>query len=220
MSKTNSKTIFSLVAIETCKILSQSKIGLASIILLTILLGFRSKYGCLKIDDVQQAAGTVFQVSGTMVALILPTAQLAYTFITQYSDKFLEIINRIEADKIQTAKDYKCKEVIQRKTDEAQAETQGNITSDVNELRNNFYPSFKAIFYVFCSFLLSALALVVPNTFLPLWDFPIELAVNNFFFGAALSTLVIGSFYFIPTAIHIFKFKLLDVIQENHGKKN
>lgn len=204
---------------EVSKILSQSKVGWLLMLLVTILLGFRSKYGYLKLD-VQEVAGTIFQVSGTMVALMLPTAHLAYQFFTQYSEKFLKIIENAKEEEINS------KETIADPVEKAQQindikiKKAGQINKDVAELRKNFYPSLKAIFYVFCSFLLSAFTLILPNKIIPMKCLAVDLVVDYFFLGASLSSLVIGSFYFIPTALYIFKFKLLDSIQENHGKVN
>ena len=160
------------------------------IVFFGLLVGFRSRWGVITVN-VEAMASTIFQVAGTMVALILPASQFANSLVTRLVD---ELPKRIIKEKIS-------------------AEEKKRITTELTRpLQANLYPAWRASALVFISFLFSTLAMLSPS-----WNFDfgvLTLSLDSLLVGLALSSLVIGSAWFLPTAQYAFNLKALVDMQE------
>lgn len=140
--------------------------------------------------NIPDIASSIFQVSGTMVALVLPASELANNFITKFSD---ELLVKITAE-------------------EVSAEIkQGEITRLSNELRRNLGPAWRASIYALSSFLLSCFAMFVPSINTALG--PVPFSFGHFLLGVSLGFVMVGAFWFYPTARYIFRLKLLSDVE-------
>jgi hypothetical protein len=149
--------------------------------------------------NVSEIAMSIFQVSGTMVALALPASELANNFITKFSDELLVKILR------ETAPDK----------DKADL-----ILGLSEELRNNLAPAWRASVYALSSFFLSCVVMFVPTLGTPTRSLSF---LGHFLLGLSLGFVMVGAFWFFPTVRYIFRLELLKnvdrVARELEGSK-
>lgn len=139
---------------------------------------------------------SIFQVSGTMVALVLPASELANAFITKFSDKLVVLIVG------EGVPDEKAIIVIHRLT---------------KQLRDNLQPAWRASVYALSSFLLSGVVMFVERINVTVRG--VSFSWGLFLLGLSLGFVMVGAFWFFPTARYIFRLKLLDDIEEKVGSK-
>ena len=139
---------------------------------------------------------SIFQVSGTMVALVLPASELANAFITKFSDKLLVLI------------------VDEGEPDEKDI---NDIHTLTNRLRENLKPAWRASVYALSSFLLSGVVMFVDSINVTVRAVPFSWGF--FLLGLSLGFVMVGAFWFFPTAQYIFSLRLLDDIEEQVGSK-
>jgi hypothetical protein len=141
--------------------------------------------------DITGIASSIFQVSGTMVALVLPASELANNFVTKFSDELFVII--------------------ESQTGVSPEKKEETITNLSDELRLNLGPAWRASIYALSSFLLSCLAMFVPSMKAMLGSVPFSF--GHFLLGLSLGFVMAGAFWFFPTARYIFRLKLLDDVK-------
>lgn len=165
--------------------------SLIIVLVIPILLSFHSELGILE-TNAQNIAAVVFQVSGTMVALALPAAQLSYGLVSDLEKEMTFVLNLQENEK-------KKREVI------------SNLT--VN-LKNELKPAWRAILYVFLGFVLSAIAIILPADKTTWFNFSFDI----FCAFASLLFVIVGSYWFYPTAKYAFQLKILNLILDEFLK--
>ena len=172
--------------------------SLIGIFLITGFLAISSPIGLLDIKE-QELASVVFQVSGTMVALALPAAQFSYALISEFERKLGKIFLSTMND------DTRRKELI----DEIRF-----------DLKKHLFPAWRATVYVLVAFILSAAAMILPSTHIPIGATALYFSIDGLFASAALGTVLIGSSWFYPTARYAFSLGLLDKISAELPKSN
>lgn len=120
-----------------------------------------------------------------MVALTLPAAQLSNSFISNFEAGARRIWNEKDLDL--------------EKQNKA-------IIKLTQELQDQLFPAWRATIYVFVGFVLSVFTMILP---------PDTLTVDYFSFDdfcavASLLFVIIGSYWFYPTAKYAFGLKILD----------
>jgi len=166
-------------------------LSLIFITVLVLALGIRSPWGWINLD-VPEIAKSVFGVAGTMVALILPAAQIANSFVREFENAI--------------------RDKIVRPTD-VSPQVKSRATSNLkNEVKAALYPAWRASVFVFISFLLSILVMIIPAGDITFGD-GFSLSVDRSIASAAIGFLLAGSAWFLPTARYAFKLELLDRIE-------
>lgn len=139
---------------------------------------------------------SLFGVTGTMAALILPTAALFETFSSS--------INREITEKL-FSKDDRDKRMI------------SYVLESIEELQSVGLRTWRGSLYILCAFLLTILALLVPD------DKPVVLGLplQGWFMATTLAFLVVGFLAYCVTALWAFQFRalenwiqLLDIMQK------
>ena len=137
-----------------------------------------------------EVAMSIFQVSGTMVALVLPASELANTFITKFSD---ELLVKIYAEDV---------------PDEKKLDTINNLS---DQLRDNLVPAWRASVYALSSFLVSCVVMFMSRMDLTVRG--VSFSRGYFLLGLSLGFVAVGAFWFFPTARYIFKLELLNDVK-------
>ena len=161
--------------------------SLLAVLMIASLLGLLGPFLSTP-TGIGDIAMSVFQVSGTMVALVLPASELANNFITKFSDDLLlKITSQTQV------------------SDETKSDL---ITKLSEELRANLTPAWRASIYALSSFLLSCVAM-----FVTAWNVTfrsVSFSWGYFLLGLSLGFLMVGAFWFFPTARYIFRLQLLN----------
>jgi hypothetical protein len=162
-------------------------LSLAFVFLATTLLSISSPWGFFQVKA-HEVASLVFPVAGTIVALALTAAGLASTFIGRLSDQMPDIY----APHPEFTAEARARAVLHR----------------AEALRKGIFPGWRGSVFVLCSFLLSAVALIMPADPVPLGK-GFNLAVDSVFSVSALACLIVGSLWFLPTVRFSFRGELL-----------
>lgn len=173
--------------------------SLLFIIIVTITLSLHSSIGILDIDE-HSLASNIFAVAGTMVALILPAAELAHNSFTKFKAEFVDSVIRGSDDlaALGISKDR-------------QALVLG---SQASELRNRLKPAWRASSFVFVSFLLAIVAMIIPPIHVPLGD-AFSWSIDAAILASSLGFLIAGSCWFMPTALSFFNMDSLDSTEQD-----
>lgn len=164
-------------------------VSLVVVGVVTTIFAFRAPWGKMDVD-VQTTAASIFQVSGTMVALVLPAAQLSNQLITELANAFkLSVKDSVSAERKRSV-------FLER----------GDL------LRERMSPAWTASVYALCAFILSSVAMVMPEVDIPLGD-RFALAIDRLALGLSLGFLVVGSLWFYPTAKYVFRLELIGDIK-------
>lgn len=133
-------------------------------------------------------ASSIFQVSGTIVALVLPASEIANNFIRVFTDEMLARIageNRVSAEK--------------------KIEVTNKIA---DELREHLIPAWRGSLYALFSFILSSVLMFAPlgkPTILSR-----TICIDSFLLGLAFGFLIVGALLFFPTAWYTYSLRSLD----------
>ncbi len=165
--------------------------SLSLIGLITSILAFQVPWGVININA-PSIASSIFQVAGTMVALVLPAAEISNHFISKLANDLLATI------------------IAERVDDDLTRETVQRFTK---ELRVNMYPAWRASVYALCSFILSSMAMISPPKTFPIFSPCLALSVDYLLVGASLGFLVMAGIWFFPTARYAFRLGLLNFIE-------
>jgi hypothetical protein len=168
--------------------------SLIVVMIIAAALGFAGPFenADAKIGEI---AMSVFQVSGTMVALVLPASELANNFITKFSDELLVLILA------ETVSDEKKYDAVNRLSD---------------KLRDNLAPAWRASIYALSSFLLSCVVMFVRNMSVTVRS--VSFSWGYFLLGLSLGFVMVGAFWFFPTARYIFSLQLLEDTKDFAGQ--
>ena len=160
------------------------------IIVFTLLVSIHSNNGFIKIADIQALAITILSISGTMVALILPAAELAYSFVSGVANT--AFLTRIIDDQ---NTDPQTKYI--------------KVTKMTGELRDNLLPAWRASIYALTSFILAVVGILLPNWMVALPG-GLTLAVEELVVIGSLAFLVGAAIWFLPSARYAFRLHMLD----------
>jgi len=159
--------------------------SLLPVLVITLLLGLKSPGGVFTVNAAALAA-LVFQVAGTMVALALPAAQLANGFFGQLEALLLETIRR----------------------DPGSLQALAKLASTFM-IKLSY--SWRATVYALVSFVLSALAMLLPSHTVEVLRW--KLSIDEFTAAASLSFLLVGAALFYPTARFAFSLGQFDALK-------
>jgi hypothetical protein len=152
----------------------------------TLLLGIARPEGHLTLVD-KEFTLAIFQVAGTMVALALPAAQLANSFVV----KLEEVAEFVMAD------------------DGHDDIKESFITGEIQTLRTNVTPALRASRYSLAAFVCSALAMVAPSRDL-ISDGGVISSIQMLLASLSLSLLVAAACWFFPSIRYAFSLNALD----------
>jgi hypothetical protein len=156
----------------------------------SLLVSIHSPQGFIIIDSPTLAI-TILSISGTMVALVLPAAELAHGFVDSLENQLAKILR----DPVDP----------QKKIDAVD-----KITAN---LKANLYPAWRASIYALTSFLLSIVGFLLPKWTIPLWG-QLMLAVDELAVIVSLAFLASAALWFFPSARYAFRFQVLDKINK------
>lgn len=149
-------------------------------------------------DDLEhkmtEIASYVFTVSGTIVALVLPAAELAGHFIARRLEFWTEKVSHAES--------------------EAKLDNLKEAVRFFHDAKARAVPAWRGSLYVFCSFVLATVVLFIPPTFsltIYLYKFQVGYAI----LGGAIAFLLVGSASFLPFAFFIYR---LDLLRKTHDQ--
>lgn len=165
--------------------------SLISATFVACLLAFRVPWGLININA-QNTSASIFQVSGTMVALIIPAAEISNAFISTLANDLLKVVYSQQVDA------------------SVQLKTVEDLTT---ELKDNLYPAWRGSVYALFAFILSSVGMIAPPVSIPLGGSGSSFSLDYFIVGASLGFLIVASFWFIPTARYAFQLELLDTIK-------
>jgi hypothetical protein len=142
-----------------------------------------------------EVATIVFATSGTMVALVLPAAQLANESIRRIGEYWLERVNeRVSGD----GKDYQAIE-----------NTCSLAMRFITEIKGVASFAWRGSIYVLFAFFLSSIALLTPRVMLCSYI----ILVDYILLGGALGFLLVGAFLYYPFAGWVYYLKRLKDIE-------
>lgn len=135
----------------------------------------------------------IFAVSGTFVALVLPAAELAGNLIARRLEYWAAELSKAGGDIRE------------------QKNTAGEAVSYFDEMRNQAIPAWRGSLYVFCAFLASSVALLLPHKF---QTCGYVIPSGALLVGVSLAFLLVGSFQFFPFAFYVYR---LDLLQNTYS---
>ncbi len=168
--------------------------SLLSIIVVALALGIHSPLGFITFN-VQEAASSIFQVSGTMVALALPAAQLASYFVTQMEEVIRTIVRDLRQD---------------RSVEELTSIRQ-QLEDTIDEHKKVLYTALRATVYVLIAFIISGIAIILPPLHISIGE-SYAVLMHYFLIGAAMTSLLVGSLWFYPSVIFAFRLRAVNTI--------
>jgi hypothetical protein len=139
-----------------------------------------------------QLASFIFGVSGTIVALVLPAAELANHFVTKLADEDLRTVLQADVP------------IEQKRT---------TLRTLTKSTRAALDPGWRAITFALVSFLASALGLILPKIRIPLMAGS-ALYLDSVVVLVALGTLITAAILFYPTAHYSFSMGTIDGVLE------
>ncbi len=132
-------------------------------------------------------ASSIFQVSGTIVALILPASEIANNSIRVFTDEMLVRI---------TSENDVCEE------------KRIKITNSIaNELKEHLIPAWRGSLYALFSFFLSSILMFAPLGTIKI--FCQIVYIDSLFLGFAFGFLIVGALLFFPTAWYTYSLRSL-----------
>jgi hypothetical protein len=155
-----------------------------------LALGFQSPLGFLELDP--GAGALVFQVAGTIVALALPAAELSNSLFRETEGYIVRAALKpsLATDRLVQVADQ-----------------------SIHKLRDQLLPAWRGSVFALCAFVLSTLSLLLPQARVRLSG-EVYWLPKDFLVGAALGFLLVGAFWFFPTAYSVFRLKAADTTLE------
>jgi hypothetical protein len=170
--------------------------SLLVVVLVTVALCLRVPWGLLDFDGRATTLG-IFTVAGTIVALVLPAAEIANSFITRLADRWLGFVIKEEGV-----------------ADETKFEAIGDFA---NELKSNLEPAWRASIYALCAFVISSFGMLVPQKDFRLSE-AVALSLDRLFTGLSLGFLIVGALWFFPAARYAFRLETIDRVKSTADK--
>lgn len=160
------------------------------VIVPSILLATRSRWGMLNLDAATLASAT-FSVAGTMVAVILPASQLVDTYLTRFEEHMKTRLSNhpLPPDRIGRM-----------------------VKQNIEDLRAHFAPAWRASAFIFVSFLLSITAIIFPEREIHICQSFVT-PLRSLTAVLSIAFLVVGSMWFLPAAKYAFGLKTLDALE-------
>jgi hypothetical protein len=138
--------------------------------------------------NIYDIASSIFQVSGTIVALILPAAELANNFIRVFADDM--VIRIVEAESV------------------TPQERIAITTSIANELKQHLVPAWRGSLCALYAFLISCVLMFAPLGSLTIRSRAIP--IDSLLLGLDLGFIIVGAFLFFPTAWYTYSLRSLE----------
>ena len=138
--------------------------------------------------NIYDIASSIFQVSGTIVALILPAAELANNFIRVFADDM--VVRIAEAESV------------------SPQDRIAITTSIASELKQHLVPAWRGSLCALYAFLISCILMFAPLGSLTIFSRAIP--IDSLLLGLALGFIIVGAFLFFPTAWYTYSLRSLE----------
>lgn len=157
--------------------------GPVAVVAITVL------FTALKMEaNIYDIASSIFQVSGTIVALILPAAELANNFIRVFADDM--VVRIAEAESV------------------SPQDRVAITTSIASELKQHLVPAWRGSLCALYAFLISCILMFAPLGSVTICSRAVP--IDSILLGLALGFIIVGAFLFFPTAWYTYSLRSLE----------